>query len=86
MPCVIVFQELSYQLSGVHVLVTGYLTGKDNVVRDFTQSFFLAPQERGGYYVLNDMFRYLDRANQPYANQVPSTEVEVPVTVEQGDQ
>lgn len=69
--------------NGVHVLVTGYLTGKDNVMRDFTQSFFLAPQERGGYYVLNDMFRYLEMANQPYPNQVPNTEVEVPVTVEQ---
>ncbi|KAK1351818.1 nuclear transport factor 2-like [Heracleum sosnowskyi] len=68
---------------GVHVLVTGYLTGKDNVVRDFTQSFFLATQERGGYYVLNDMFRYLEKANQTYANQVLYTEVEVPVGVEQ---
>ncbi|KAK1356973.1 NTF2 domain-containing protein [Heracleum sosnowskyi] len=68
---------------GVHVLVTSYLTGKDNVVRDFTQSFFLATQERGGYYVLSDMFRYLEKANQTYANQVPYTEVEVSVTVEQ---
>lgn len=76
---------------GVHVLVTGYLTGKDSVVRDFAQSFFLATQERGGYFVLNDMFRYLENANhpfanQPYADQVPNTEIEVPVTVEQGDQ
>lgn len=67
---------------GVHVLITGYLTGKDNVVRDFTQSFFLAPQEQGGYYVLNDMFRYLEKANQTCANQVLNTEVDVPVTVE----
>ncbi|KAL6555640.1 hypothetical protein OROHE_007312 [Orobanche hederae] len=44
---------------GVHVLVTGYLTGKDNVVNNFAQSFFLAPQEKG-YFVLNDMFRYVD--------------------------
>ncbi|KAL2239678.1 UNVERIFIED_CONTAM: Nuclear transport factor 2 [Sesamum indicum] len=44
---------------GVHVLVTGYLTGKDNTVRNFTQAFFLAPQDRG-YFVLNDMFRYVD--------------------------
>ncbi|KAL8102022.1 hypothetical protein AgCh_033795 [Apium graveolens] len=64
--------------NGVHVLVTGYLTGKDNVVRDFTQSFFLAPQELGGYYVLNDIFRYLKKANQ-----VPNTKAEVSVTVEQ---
>ncbi|KAL0390260.1 UNVERIFIED_CONTAM: Nuclear transport factor 2 [Sesamum calycinum] len=44
---------------GVHVLVTGYLAGKDNTVRNFAQAFFLAPQDRG-YFVLNDMFRYVD--------------------------
>ncbi|XP_008795224.1 nuclear transport factor 2-like [Phoenix dactylifera] len=27
---------------GVFLLVTGYLTGKDNIKRSFTQSFFLA--------------------------------------------
>ncbi|KAM3324504.1 hypothetical protein P3S67_005656 [Capsicum chacoense] len=32
---------------GVHVLVTGYLTGKDNLMRKFSQTFFLAPQGRG---------------------------------------
>ncbi|KAK0576986.1 hypothetical protein LWI29_026261 [Acer saccharum] len=38
----------------VLVLVTGNLTGKDNVRRrKFTQSFFLAPQDKG-YFVLND--------------------------------
>ena len=45
---------------GVNVLVTGHLTGKDNFVHDFTQSFFLAPQDKG-YFVLNDMFRYMDK-------------------------
>ncbi|XP_077250257.1 nuclear transport factor 2-like isoform X2 [Tasmannia lanceolata] len=44
---------------GVLVLVTGYLTGKDSVKRNFTQSFFLAPQDKG-YFVLNDMFRYTE--------------------------
>ncbi|KAI3929850.1 hypothetical protein MKW98_004004 [Papaver atlanticum] len=46
-------------MDGVIVLVTGCLTGKDKVGRKFTQSFFLAPQEKG-YYVRNDVFRYLD--------------------------
>ncbi|KAL0436711.1 UNVERIFIED_CONTAM: Nuclear transport factor 2 [Sesamum radiatum] len=32
---------------------------KDNTVRNFAQAFFLAPQDRG-YFVLNDMFRYVD--------------------------
>ncbi|CAA6664093.1 unnamed protein product [Spirodela intermedia] len=45
--------------SGVLILVTGHLTGKDNVKRSFTQTFFLAPQEKG-YFVLNDIFRYTD--------------------------
>lgn len=44
---------------GVQVLVTGYLTGKDNKVSNFAQAFFLAPQDRG-YFVLNDMFRYVN--------------------------
>ncbi|KAI3450834.1 hypothetical protein Pfo_007499 [Paulownia fortunei] len=47
---------------GVHVLVTGYLTGKENTVRNFAQAFFLAPQDRG-YFVLNDIFRYVDNVN-----------------------
>lgn len=44
---------------GVIVLVTGYLTGKDNVRRNFTQSFFLATQDKG-YFVLNDIFRFTE--------------------------
>ncbi|KAF8378579.1 hypothetical protein HHK36_029925 [Tetracentron sinense] len=48
---------------GVLVLVTGCLTGKDNVRRKFTQSFFLAPQDKG-YFVLNDVFRYVEE-NEP---------------------
>ncbi|KAL2523026.1 Nuclear transport factor 2 (NTF2) family protein with RNA binding (RRM-RBD-RNP motif) domain [Forsythia ovata] len=47
----------SYE-GGVIVLVTGYLTGKDNLRKKFTQTFFLAPQDKG-YYVLNDVFRYV---------------------------
>lgn len=45
--------------SGVIVLVTGYLTGRDNLRKKFAQSFFLAPQEKG-FFVLNDVFRYVD--------------------------
>ncbi|CAN4081638.1 unnamed protein product [Withania somnifera] len=44
---------------GVIVLVTGCLTGKDNLRRKFTQTFFLAPQDNG-YFVLNDVFRYVE--------------------------
>ncbi|KAM0983778.1 hypothetical protein ACFX2C_011277 [Malus domestica] len=44
---------------GVIVLVTGYLTGDDNVRRNFSQTFFLAPQHNG-YFVLNDILKYVD--------------------------
>ncbi|KAL8554319.1 hypothetical protein ACS0TY_002488 [Phlomoides rotata] len=48
---------------GVIVLVTGCLTGKNNNRRKFSQTFFLAPQDKG-YYVLNDVFRYVEE-NEP---------------------
>ncbi|KAL8092797.1 hypothetical protein AgCh_034882 [Apium graveolens] len=71
--------------SGVHVLVTGYMTGKDNIERNFTQTFFLAPQNRGGYFVLNDMFQYVDKVViiPEDINQVLSEEVDIPITTEQ---
>ncbi|KAG8652374.1 nuclear transport factor 2 isoform X2 [Manihot esculenta] len=48
----------SYE-KGVIVLVTGCLTGKDNVKKKFSQTFFLAPQDKG-YFVLNDVFRFVE--------------------------
>ncbi|CAN1838800.1 Nuclear transport factor 2 [Linum perenne] len=45
---------------GVIVLVTGFLTGKDEIRRKFTELFFLAPQEGHGFFVLNDVLRYVD--------------------------
>ncbi|KAJ4974958.1 hypothetical protein NE237_008132 [Protea cynaroides] len=54
---------------GVTVLVTGWLTGKDNVRRKFTQSFFLAPQDKG-FFVLNDIFRYVDENETLESNPV----------------
>ncbi|XP_039005403.1 nuclear transport factor 2-like isoform X2 [Hibiscus syriacus] len=44
---------------GVIVVVTGCLTGEDNIIKKFTQTFFLAPQDKG-YFVLNDVFRYIE--------------------------
>ncbi|KAF5443432.1 hypothetical protein F2P56_035987 [Juglans regia] len=66
--------EFSYQ-GGVMVLVTGCLTGDNNYRRKFTQSFFLAPQEKG-YFVLNDFFRHVgesetdDQADSVANNQI----------------
>lgn len=59
----------SYE-KGVIVLVTGCLTGKDNVGRKFSQTFFLAPQDKG-YYVLNDVFRYIEENDTPQLNSIP---------------
>ncbi|KAM6593835.1 hypothetical protein CsatA_001538 [Cannabis sativa] len=55
---------------GVIVLVTGCLTGKDNVRKRFTQTFFLAPQDKG-YYVLNDVFRFVEENEVPQVISIP---------------
>ncbi|KAK6940496.1 Nuclear transport factor 2 domain [Dillenia turbinata] len=65
---------------GVHVLVTGTLIGEDNTQRSFTQAFFLAPQDKG-YFVLNDIFRYMDDADN--GNQDAGGEVDAPHTSEE---
>lgn len=49
--------QSSYE-GGVIVLVTGCLITQDKLRKKFTQSFFLAPQDNG-YYVLNDVLRYI---------------------------
>ena len=48
----------------VLVMVTGALSSQSRPKRNFVQTFFLAPQEIG-YFVLNDMFRYLDGETIP---------------------
>ncbi|MBA0653129.1 hypothetical protein Goklo_020332 [Gossypium klotzschianum] len=67
---------------GVLVLVTGYLTGKDKVKRKFTQSFFLAPQDKG-YFVLNDVFRFVDDTKRQPGSQDPVNGFEASLTPEQ---
>ncbi|KAL5544634.1 hypothetical protein UlMin_008418 [Ulmus minor] len=73
---------------GVIVLVTGCMTGKDNVRKKFTQSFFLAPQYNG-YYVLNDVFRFVEekeisQTNSVSANGISESAEEVALTTEPG--
>ncbi|KAK8491491.1 hypothetical protein V6N11_059416 [Hibiscus sabdariffa] len=67
---------------GVLVLVTGHLTGNDKVKQKFTQSFFLAPQDKG-YFVLNDVFRYIDEAKHETGSQDPINNTEASLTPEQ---
>ncbi|MBA0553418.1 hypothetical protein Golob_012603, partial [Gossypium lobatum] len=66
---------------GVIVLVTGHLTGKDKVKRKFTQSFFLAPQDKG-YFVLNDVFRYIDEAKHQSGSQELVSNIEASLITE----
>ncbi|KAL5095803.1 hypothetical protein RYX36_000130 [Vicia faba] len=65
---------------GVTVLVTGCLTGKDNLRRKFVQSFFLAPQEIG-FFVLNDVFRYVEDREPSEPHPVNENHAAVAVTV-----
>ncbi|XP_057768644.1 nuclear transport factor 2-like isoform X2 [Salvia miltiorrhiza] len=62
---------------GVIVLVTGCLTGKDNMRRKFTQTFFLAPQDKG-YYVLNDVFRYVEESKSDVVSEVATVADDTP--------
>ncbi|XP_047054930.1 nuclear transport factor 2-like [Lolium rigidum] len=60
--CSAELENMDAQLShgdGVFVVLTGSFTTPNTAKRRFTQSFFLAPQESGGYFVLNDVLRYI---------------------------
>ena len=43
---------------GFHILVVGSFIMPDTVKRRFYQSFVLAPQGNGGYYIMNDILQY----------------------------
>lgn len=80
--------QLSH-MNGVFIVVTGTLIGTDNVKRKFTQSFFLAPQQTGGYFVLNDVFRfikedYLGEINQLVVNESENNGADGALTPEPG--
>ncbi|KAL9230912.1 hypothetical protein vseg_006203 [Gypsophila vaccaria] len=65
--------QASYK-DGVIVLVTGCLTGTDDVRKKFAQLFFLAPQAKG-YFVLNDVFRYVDESEPLDPNAITTEKV-----------
>ncbi|KAL0700840.1 hypothetical protein Bca4012_056962 [Brassica carinata] len=44
---------------GLFIMVVGFLTGKDNLKRKFSQAFYLA-RPNGGYAVVNDIQRFVD--------------------------
>lgn len=72
--------------NGVIVLVTGNIVGNDKVKRRFTQTFFLATQETGGYFVLNDMFKFVidDNTNNYSAGYVAEETPKVPLNPNDG--
>ncbi|CAH8348276.1 unnamed protein product [Eruca vesicaria subsp. sativa] len=47
---------------GIFIMVSGFLTGKDNLKRKFIQAFYLARQKtvNQGYVVVNDIHRFVD--------------------------
>ena len=59
---------------GIIILVLGEMSNKGHAWRKFTQTFFLAEQP-GGYFVLNDIFRYLkeDVDDEVDESSAPST-------------
>lgn len=75
--CLTEIETADAQLShkdGVLIVVTGSLTSEQGDFRRFTQSFFLAPQESGGYFVLNDVFRFISERKPAEINQVTTQE------------
>ncbi|CAK7326216.1 unnamed protein product [Dovyalis caffra] len=81
--CVVEIQTVDSQESyknGVIVLVTGFFAGMDSSRQKFTQAFFLVPQDDGRrYFVLNDIFRYVEESENKKINDadniVPTTSV-----------
>lgn len=58
--CSVEIKDIAAQHSlegGIIVVVTGSSTGKDNVQMNLHQTFFLATQDGGGFFVLNDILR-----------------------------
>ncbi|XP_057777312.1 nuclear transport factor 2-like isoform X2 [Salvia miltiorrhiza] len=70
---------------GIIVAVTGCLTGKDNLKRNFSQTFFLAKQEKG-FFVLNDILRFFYVSESttkaaPTQNSAPRDSCDGPTTL-----
>ncbi|GAB4841261.1 hypothetical protein Ancab_021993 [Ancistrocladus abbreviatus] len=63
---------------GILVIVSGFVKSRNfSGRRRFTQAFFLAPQEKG-FFVLNDIFQFIDEdsANQHPVPEIPEVKVD----------
>ncbi|XP_024007393.1 putative G3BP-like protein isoform X2 [Eutrema salsugineum] len=67
---------------GFLLVVTGFFTLNERLKKNFTQTFFLAPQENG-YFVLNDILRF---ANEPEAIDGEDSDRISPITGIQGSE
>ncbi|XP_048592017.1 nuclear transport factor 2 isoform X2 [Brassica napus] len=67
---------------GILIMVVGFLTGKDNLKRKFSQTFYLAPQDKA-YVVVNDMYRFVDEEGSSLPPTVVESEAEVAKPVDE---
>ncbi|KAJ6910238.1 nuclear transport factor 2 family protein [Populus alba x Populus x berolinensis] len=82
--CVVEIQTVDSQESyenAVMVIVTGFFAGKDCDRKRFTQAFFLVPQDDGTkYFVLNDIFRYVEESENKKISDADNIAPPTPVT------
>ncbi|KAK1413724.1 hypothetical protein QVD17_35502 [Tagetes erecta] len=57
---VIIMHAQDSVMESVIAGVTGSLIDNDDVTRNFAQTFLLAPQEGGGFYLHNDILQYIE--------------------------
>jgi len=72
--CKIVLLSIDSQSSvqdGIVVLVQGSLSNKGGIPKRFVETFFLAAQAPSGYFVRNDILRYLKAPDETLYHSVP---------------
>ncbi|CAH8348196.1 unnamed protein product [Eruca vesicaria subsp. sativa] len=58
----------------VFIMVVGFLTGKDNLKRKFSQAFYLA-RPNGVYVVVNDILRFVDEESSTTTRTLPAAAI-----------
>ncbi|TMW82343.1 hypothetical protein EJD97_006196 [Solanum chilense] len=66
---------------GVLVIIMAYLIGQDKSRKRFSQTFFLAPQETG-YYVSNDIFRFIDEEEKSSTIVEENGSIDTPLAIQ----
>ncbi|KAF9947574.1 hypothetical protein BGZ72_010462 [Mortierella alpina] len=90
--CKVLVQNIDSQTSlngGIVIQVLGQMSNRGGIAQQFVQTFFLAEQPKG-YYVLNDIFRFLkDDTVEDYEQEVAEEintdhSAEKPATIQEG--